>query len=514
MGIMQPKLLTAIYDLAVSPLTFDVVQFLVASEIERIREQASACHLVFVPEFPTEEHNQVLGSFEAENKHWRFRQITLPSVALMPSITQITVCADREEAAKLLTDQKGPRYPEGYSVEAPIAGFSIAEVEAAFLRGDSVPSLRAPRQAVDYVERWIEACCGGRKVVSITLRETSYGYDKNSDIDLWTKFAAAIDPKIYCPVFVRDTDGVFTQPLSSLSPFVQFPVAAVNIELRTALYENCYVNMIGSNGPSHICLFDSEITCITTNWATNSWFDTRPDAYRKFMGVEVGEQLPHSSWRQKLAWGPESFERAMIEFDEMARMLDGHERVDRIAVGQNFQGIVAERLLKDRQWGPARKLYRHLLSENPKNPMLHYGLGLCETWLHRPSAGLESFERALDAGMDTADLYCGMSEAYAFLGRTEQAVAGLIHAITLDPDHFDSLMRLATVLEAVDRLDEAKEAIERAVAICQDSADAYSLLAIIHKKLGATSEANKAAMQANHLRRATEEGPSTMVDHK
>ena len=93
-------MLTAFYDFAVSPPSFDFVNFLVLAEVERRRLDATGVQVVFVPD-----KNDGLGSsalYDEKQKLWRLRNLLAPACNLLPSCRQVTICATRAEAAKLL----------------------------------------------------------------------------------------------------------------------------------------------------------------------------------------------------------------------------------------------------------------------------------------------------------------------------------------------------------------------------------------------------------------------------
>lgn len=105
------------------------------------------------------------------------------------------------------------------------------------------------------MEKWIEQNCGSKKLITITLRESSYQIERNSNLSAWAGFIISIDQSLYFPVIVRDTDKALDQlPL--------FPEASFNIHIRAALYKLSYLNMTVSNGPFVISLYNSIIPSI------------------------------------------------------------------------------------------------------------------------------------------------------------------------------------------------------------------------------------------------------------
>ena len=91
---------------------------------------------------------------------------------------------------------------------------------------------------------WLHSHIGERKGVTITLRESTYNENRNSDLSEWLAFAKSVNPDIYCPIFVRDTERCFEPLGSEFDNLVTCPIASVNLPLRMALYEESWVNMM------------------------------------------------------------------------------------------------------------------------------------------------------------------------------------------------------------------------------------------------------------------------------
>ena len=135
--------LIACYDLAVSPLTFDILPFLVAAEMTRLEAGVDYIHLIVVPAFgdKRDQNSGMVAEFSDENKAWRLRQIVAAAAGLLPSCRALSICASRTKVKKLFERCSGPVFPEGYQPEKPLAGFTVAEISASYLCGWTVPTL-------------------------------------------------------------------------------------------------------------------------------------------------------------------------------------------------------------------------------------------------------------------------------------------------------------------------------------------------------------------------------------
>jgi hypothetical protein len=76
---------------------------------------------------------------------------------------------------------------------------------------------------------------------TITLRNSDYWPERNSDFDAWTGAATFIESMGYQVVWVPDMDGA--------TPHPAFDAATWDIDIRAALYEGAALNLGVSNGP-------------------------------------------------------------------------------------------------------------------------------------------------------------------------------------------------------------------------------------------------------------------------
>jgi tetratricopeptide (TPR) repeat protein len=295
-----------------------------------------------------------------------------------------------------------------------------------------------------------------------------------------------LDAERYFPFVIRDTDRAFDAVPEAMTGIAQFPLAAVNLELRAAAYELSYLNLIGSSGPTQLCMFMRSVRCLIFNLGVPGWHDTMPKAYRENYGIEPGSQLPHATRYQRLVWGADDAPTIAKYFGVMTRFIEGGlaglgddlERAFIEAPAENAE-VFAERMFAGRQWGPCKTIYRHLLSRKPDDAELTYRLGVAETWAGNPSRGMELLQRALDLGYETAALYLARCEALMFLRRPDQAAANARLALEHDPQSFDSAMRLGLLYESHGQLNDARTWIERAVAMRPESSEAHAFLSSI-----------------------------------
>jgi hypothetical protein len=90
-----------------------------------------------------------------------------------------------------------------------------------------------------------------KKIISITLRESSYNQNRNNNIKNIIIFLEFLIKKNFFPIIIRDFEKVYED--DKLKKYEIFPEANFNLMLRAALYKVSYLNLFSSNGPHLIC---------------------------------------------------------------------------------------------------------------------------------------------------------------------------------------------------------------------------------------------------------------------
>ncbi len=174
-----------------------------------------------------------------------------------------------------------------------------------------------PRTAVEYARRSIEIphwtipphiaaevtdYLAGRCPVVITLRETNYWPERNSNLENWTQFARNIGVDV---IFVRDTSKA-DEPLEG---FVTCARASKDLLFRAGLMAQARLNMMVANGPIAIAQY------LPTPWVSfKPLTPTLPDygpgqpKFWDMMGIGVCGQWPWSAEDQRICWGDDTLQ--------------------------------------------------------------------------------------------------------------------------------------------------------------------------------------------------------------
>jgi hypothetical protein len=317
-------LLYACYDLAVAPITFDFLWFLVGAEMIRLKRGRPAIQVLIVPGRDgglRKEDPEYEGQVDAAARRSRIANILVPACGFLPTVAGVSLAASRAEAERSLAGVAAV-FPSGYEPALPRYPGSAEALRVAREEGAELRVLRAGAPALREMSEWLESRGCDGKVVTITLRSYDYMPGRNSNLAAWAAFARSLDRSRYAPVFVPDTAQCFRGIPAELRDFPVCAEAAVNLGLRMALYERAYLNLGVNNGPMGLCWLGAQTRSITFKMLTDAAPQTTPE-YMRHLGFEIGGQLPNAPFWQKWVWENDDLPVIEREFAAMVDLLEG-----------------------------------------------------------------------------------------------------------------------------------------------------------------------------------------------
>jgi hypothetical protein len=327
----QPDTLYAFYDLAVSPVTYDVVTFLCLAEVERQKAGCSKIQVVFVPAASADGFDdsweKKFNFYGSEEMRWRLHNLLVPCCWLIPTCGGVMVSASRGEADSINRTLAAHRYPPHYTVKTPLAGTSWKSINQAVANGIDVQYVTPSARSLEYVRQWLRRVAGERRVITITLRECSYSPERNSNMPEWLKFAESLDASRYAVIFVRDIEKAF-DPMPG--GFATFNEAVWNIDMRSAICQLSYVNMSVNNGPNILSWLNRLARIVQFKVVTESVLACSEKFLREQCGILREENLAMANSFQKLVWEEDDFPVISREFHAMAEIIDRHFGADHI----------------------------------------------------------------------------------------------------------------------------------------------------------------------------------------
>jgi tetratricopeptide (TPR) repeat protein len=522
---MTDRVLRAYYDLAVAPVSHDVCVFLCIAEMERLYRGLDAIELIVVADAADNPANNSPSRLPDE-EGWRLRHIVLPAHRLLPSCRRARYMPDRS-AAKTEFDPAAPTFPNGYTVDRPVADHLDTGLLLARFANKPWASLRVSPPAVERVTGWLDAHTAGRKPVVITLRQEAAPPQCDSNLPEWCRFARALDADRYCPVFVPDPSSVFTGLPPSLEDFPVFEAAAINLELRLALYEAAYINLHVDSAPTLCCMLDDRTRYIRFRADPESALsmtatslqhsvpenDDLPVLRRKFAELteRIDADLPATRPQLPTRRDTISYFLARQHFAEAARLADLGLADD--PGNLELQFLLATALARSGAPDKAVPLFRELLQMTQAYAVVVVPLADCLWKSGAFGEAVRLMSAAAADGSALPDFLHAIAGQLIRMGEDEKATAVISRVVQERPDNPEPLILLAQGLSrenlhAADALRIVNAALQR----WPDRAEFHAIRADCCARHGRFDEAISALSNAMRLTGSHNASTWTILD--
>lgn len=501
---MTRRTLTAFYDFSICPVTYDFTVFAALVEMARRREGCDRARIVVVPG-DTEGFRNDDVAYTNGNKLWRLRNIVLPSCWLFDRSASVTVCASRDEAAEIEAATTGPVFPPGYATGAPVGSYLWSGMSAALACGETPPQARPSEEARRIVSAWLSERANGRRPLTITLRESTHAPVRNSNRDAWLDFARTLDARDYFTIFVPDTEKAFASANGNDTGDgpVFWAAPALNLEIRLALYEQCWLNLMVINGPGVLCWLSPTPRFIMFKMLAD--WDNTSAAYHASVGLDVGSQLPHATAFQRLVWEPDDPDVIEREFKAMVARIEAapeSEAPEPEPANAEDPMAVAVRLQTMGRLEEATAIYQDIVTREPDNADAWHLLGIIAHQADRPDAAEKMIRRAIAIRPGQANYFINLAAVLRKAGRHDEAANSLWRAIALSPRDAGAHADLAELLQHQGETDEARATLLKAIQLGPRSPALCERAARLLQELGHAEEAASLYRRAIDLREA------------
>lgn len=295
--------LTAIYDMRYAPATFDFGTFLIIADcIRQIRNYGGMTVNILSHEFRSKTPRDVATS-RAE-KLWRISNIFQGVSSLLPSIKEFNINQDPPQKfdGNLFPYEWQPGYKEGYIV--PYLARYVLDL---YREGANPNVLRASEMALTTINNLY-----GNNYITFTLRNSRQQDDRNTNLDEWYRFYQYIQAAGIQVVVIPDQEDLFTDKKFAAYPWQVFESAAINLDLRFALYENAMSNFCTSNGPCSLLFYSN---CSVYQFDQLKGNNTQREFWTRNLGFEPGGNYPWCRKDQVMTWQPSEFKLLCQYFD-------------------------------------------------------------------------------------------------------------------------------------------------------------------------------------------------------
>jgi hypothetical protein len=192
--------------------------------------------------------------------------------------------------------------------------------------GQHVPKLKAPAGSKLEVAFWLHKR-GIVNPVTITLREAQHWDHRNSNLDAWLYFARDLQRKGEQVVFVRDTRRAMERLKGLTGIETTYPEAAIDLHIRTGLYEMAKANLFVANGPAALALFtDKPMFSLTPlEDEGHTYFPNTPSFWTQHMGITPPAQFPWLKPDQFLVYEHDTYENICAAWERLSDALTKSE---------------------------------------------------------------------------------------------------------------------------------------------------------------------------------------------
>jgi len=296
------KTLTAFYDLAVGPVSFDFVVFAIKADMVRRARRMDRLHIVIVPHEAGVDNmfRDKRDLYDAPEMHWRLWNICIPAARLLRA--SVSLAPSREWAEYIGNDSaKAHRWPDDWDHQTlKNRHHLVGDIIEWHKAGQLVPKLRASEHANRAVQKWYQ----DHRIVTMTTRST-YMSERNSDIVAWEKAGAHIQSRGYALLRILDTSEALGKGRG---------YAELNIDLRMACYQNAALNLQANNGAASLCWFsEAPYVMFGANNNPNEW-----DGLFVKQGLPLGANWPWATRDQHLSYGRETADTIIERFEVWA----------------------------------------------------------------------------------------------------------------------------------------------------------------------------------------------------
>ncbi|WJG10584.1 hypothetical protein [Aliiglaciecola sp. LCG003] len=297
--ITNQQRLTVIYDLRISPPTYDFLTFLVKCQLEAEKRKLCSLSVIICP---GDKHGfrSDIDFFSLDEMNFRVTHLLFPLVKLVDPKASLHYCSDRFEARRLFNFATH-KFPEQHNFVKPVARHYYYEFFDDINSGVEHRKITSSDFYREKISQWFDNNNINRdKVVTITLRESTAHSERNSALLEWKKVAEILSVNGYCVVIIRDTD----QALMSIEwdNVSEFSAAAMDVELRTALYESSLINLGVCNGPAILCFLSTKCRYLFFGMYQKSCTSNTYEHLER-VGISKGKnQIRGASEDQYISW--------------------------------------------------------------------------------------------------------------------------------------------------------------------------------------------------------------------
>lgn len=234
--------------------------------------------------------------------------------------------SDRNEANKYLSLESEQKIPSFAEIDKVIDWDKYyIYINEHYLKYNSRPTLKSPKHYNELIKLFIKKNKIVKKIVTITLRDSSYFPLRNSTIQSWKEVYKYLEKNNFHPIILDDIENLSIQSKkNNLTGFNQYNFANIDQRLRLALYEESFFNLSVNHGPSQLLIYSKYCNfLIFKHYVEDPQSPASLEAIEKIVGLKKHEQYPFFNKYQKLVWNTEDTSDLIIKnFNKITKDLE------------------------------------------------------------------------------------------------------------------------------------------------------------------------------------------------
>ena len=274
--------LSIVYDFTAMPVTFDGVVALCGAAALATDAPAgdNLCTITFVRD-SYRQVSQRDRDYSEPIKKWRSENILVRAAGLIKNVKAVTISDTRD----VRIAKEDLLYPFDWSPDSPKPlPYNWQMLNFLDNKGVDFRLMKSGSQALEFMRSYLS---DDKKNVSLSVRAADYNENRDSKLEDWKSLYRSLEDAGYHCVIIPD------QKLAMSGDKSFFPrervawSAAIDLELRLAIYESCYGNITWTGGHSSIlwlsqCNFinfgslNSSLQ-ISNNWYWNTYSEISTD---------------------------------------------------------------------------------------------------------------------------------------------------------------------------------------------------------------------------------------------
>jgi hypothetical protein len=279
-GVFVMRKLGIYYDLRVSPITFDSAVFL-ATAVGAGRLAGFSRFDVHIIANAFRNVTPRERSYDLAQRNWRLNNIIIRLARMLQDVDSVGVW---QGAEVYLTPFK---YPENYDPNNPVAAsYGFPGLIAVNKAGGDVQPFRSS----DYAKAWAKTRLGSDEALVMAVRSGDFNQNRDANLAQWFKLYEYLTQKGHKVVVVPDQFDVLYQRSAWEYEWDLVPEAAIDLDLRLALYQSCRANVAWTGGHTALMWLSKSRFIIFGSWNQSNFVSTRE--WYASQGVPVGAQPP------------------------------------------------------------------------------------------------------------------------------------------------------------------------------------------------------------------------------